>query len=102
MEFLQETYKHCKTIAATGAGAELIRACGSTNGAKDTERKEAVGDEGVIIAGDDQVGKIAGEFIRAIAQHRHWSREKTIDAAALRSGVIGNGEKNKNKVAIRY
>ena len=102
LEFLQETYKHCKTIAATGAGAELIRACGSTNGAKDTERKEAVGDEGVIIAGDDQVGKIAGEFIRAIAQHRHWSREKTIHAAALRSGVIGNGEKNKNKIAIRY
>jgi len=44
LEFLQETYKHCKTIAATGAGAELIRACGSTNRAKDTERKEAVGD----------------------------------------------------------
>src|SRR4029077_18061404 len=63
VEFVQEAFKHCKTIAATGAGAELIRACGSTNGAKVTERKEAVGDEGVIIAGDDQVGKIAGEFI---------------------------------------
>src|SRR4029077_8261060 len=83
LEFLQEAYKHCKTIAATGGGAELVRACGSTNGAKNSERKEAAeNDEGIIIAGDDKTGKIAGEFIKAIAQHRHWNREEKIHAPA--------------------
>src|SRR5262249_27024151 len=28
-----------------------------------------------IVGGDDQSGNIASKFIKAIAQHRHWSRE---------------------------
>ena len=35
-------------------------------------------EEGVIIGQDDQAGKIAGEFIKGIAQHRHWGREKKL------------------------
>ena len=35
---MQEAYKHCKTIAANGAGAELIHACRLTNGAADEQR----------------------------------------------------------------
>jgi len=33
------------------------------------------GDAGLIIGPDAQPGKIATAFIKAIAQHRHWSRE---------------------------
>lgn len=80
LEFLQEAYKHCKTIAANGAGVELIRACNLTNGAATSEpqTKEQSGEEGVIIGGDDQAGKIASQFIKAMAQHRHWSRERKL------------------------
>jgi catalase len=78
LEFVQEAFKHCKTIAANGAGGELIRACSLTNGAttRKAQKKEQGGEEGVIIGGDDRAGVIASEFVKAIAQHRHWSREK--------------------------
>ena len=82
MEFLQEAYKHCKTIAANDAGIELIHACRLANGNSAAETKQAAGEEGIIIASDDQAGKIANEFIKAIAQHRHWSREKKLHPPA--------------------
>ena len=84
LEFVQEAFKHCKTIAANGAGVELIRACNLTNGAAtgEPQTKEQSGEEGVIIGGDDQAGKIASEFIKAMAQHRHWSREKKLHSPA--------------------
>ena len=79
LEFLQEAYKHCKTIAANGAGAELVDACRSANGAAGERGTAERGvEEGVIIGHDDQAGKIAGEFIKGIAQHRHWGREKKL------------------------
>jgi catalase len=79
LEFLQEAFKHCKTIAANGAGAQLLHACRSANGAAAGEGETAergVEEEGIIVGSDDQAGKIAGEFIKGIAQHRHWGREK--------------------------
>jgi catalase len=83
LEFVQEAFKHCKTIAADDAGVELIRACGLTNGAATGKAaKEQSGEEGVIIGRADQSGKIASQFIKAIAQHRHWSREKKLHPPA--------------------
>lgn len=84
LEFVQEAFKHCKTIAANGAGVELIRACSLTNGATvgKAQPKEQRGEEGVIIGRDDQAGNIASEFIKGIAQHRHWSREKKLHPPA--------------------
>ena len=81
LEFVQEAFKHCKTIAANGAGLELIRACRLTNGANGKAKDSPV-EEGVILGRDDQAGKIANEFIKAIAQHRHWSREKKLHSPA--------------------
>jgi catalase len=78
LEFVQEAYKHCKTIAASGAGADLIRACGFANGSEKPQAKEPIDDEGLIVSGNNQVGKIASQFIEAMAQHRHWSREKRL------------------------
>ena len=77
-QFVNEAYKHCKTIAASGAGIALVQACRkSANGAADTKD----GEEGIVINRNGQPGKIASEFIKAIAQHRHWSREKKVQAA---------------------
>jgi catalase len=74
LHFVNEAYKHCKAIAATGAGVDLLEASylGTLKGAG-----EAAGaDAGVIAGRDAKVGSVAKAFIQAIAQHRHWSREK--------------------------
>jgi catalase len=78
LHFINEAYKHCKAIAATGTGVDVLRA--SYIGAVEQGEaafgvKKVVADEGLVTAQDAQAGKAAAEFIKAIAQHRHWSRE---------------------------
>jgi catalase len=78
LHFVQEAYAHCKAIAATGAGVEFLQASALGSeavphlSAADTE----IGTEGgVIVSRDAQIERVSAEFIRAIAQHRHWERE---------------------------
>jgi catalase len=78
LHFIHEAYKHCKAIAATGAGAELLNA--SYLGAQvipelSADGNQMIADDGVIISRDTRVDAVAEEFMKAIAQHRHWSRE---------------------------
>jgi len=78
LHFINEAYKHCKTIAASGAGIELLRA--SSLGADKLPEPNAAGnqiiaDEGVIISRNAQADDVAAKFLQAIAQHRHWGRE---------------------------
>ena len=76
IQFINDAYKHCKTIAASGAAIELMRACRTAaNGEASAQAKDPDSEEGVFINRNGQPGKIANEFIKAIAQHRHWSRE---------------------------
>ncbi len=78
IHFVNEAYKHCKAIAATGAGVDFLRASsiGVTKGSKAAAGGgKVVSDEGVVTGDDAQAGKAAAAFIKAIAQHRHWSRE---------------------------
>jgi catalase len=60
-QFVDEAYRHCKAIAATGEGINFVR---------DTFAGKADGDKAVIL-GDD----VAADFIEAIARHRNWERE---------------------------
>jgi catalase len=78
LHFVNEAFKHCKAIAATGAGAGLLAASylGTLKIAGEAAGKEVTADEGVVVGGDGQAGKVAAAFIDAIAQHRHWGREK--------------------------
>jgi len=69
--FITEAYKHCKAVAATGAGVSLLPV-GKKNG---TPAKAGAVEEGVVAGGDGDVAAVAAEFIRAIASHRAWSRE---------------------------
>ena len=82
--FVKEAYLHCKTIAATDAGIELLSA--AQLGADKTAKRHAEGvrpdesklmapDEGIIIGRGTQTSQVAATFIKAIAQHRHWDRE---------------------------
>nr|MBA3241061.1 catalase [Acidobacteriota bacterium] len=79
IHFVNEAFKHCKAIAATGAGIEVLRAssigAGPKAGQATSVGGRVVSAEGVVTGEDAQAGKAAAEFIKAIAQHRHWSRE---------------------------
>jgi catalase len=75
IHFVNEAYKHCKAIAATGAGVDLLDASYVKTGKTNSDKGAAPKDEGVIIGSDAQASRVATGFIKAIAQHRNWSRE---------------------------
>jgi len=78
LNFINEAYQHCKSLAVTGAGVELLRACYPAL-AKIAEAhgngNNPAADPGIVIINDGLSTKGAAKFIEAIAQHRHWSRE---------------------------
>jgi catalase len=79
IHFVNEAYKHCKAVAATGAGADLLRASYIRMGSDDgtgANKPAAPKDEAVVVGGDEQARKVADAFIKAIANHRNWAREK--------------------------
>ncbi len=63
-QFVDEAFRHCKAIAATGEGVDFV---GDTFAGKDKS------DEAVILEKD--TAKAAKNFIKAIAKHRNWNRE---------------------------
>lgn len=71
IHFINEAYKHCKAIAADGAGADFVylTAAGVKIQNEDKAAKYNLA-AGVLLNGDPN------EFIKAIAQHRFWEREK--------------------------
>jgi catalase len=82
--FVNEAYLHCKTIAATDAGVELLlaghlgqdkTARSHAEGVRQSESKLLITDEGVITGRGAQMSQVAAKFIRAMALHRHWDRE---------------------------
>jgi len=81
--FVKEAYLHCKTIAATGEGIDLLRAAHLasdktavpyTKGVPKNEEEYLVPDEGVI-TGTGPSSRIASKFIKSISLHRHFDRE---------------------------
>ncbi len=68
LHFVNEAYMHCKAIAATGAGVDLLAA--SYLGALQDGAAA-----GVIADRTAKTGSAAKAFVAAIAEHRHWSRE---------------------------
>jgi len=78
VEFVAEAYKHCKAIGATGEGMALLQAAGISTIDREPTRKgrKPSGPLGVVVGQDAAVIGIAREFIQAVAQHRHWGRER--------------------------
>jgi catalase len=78
VEFVKEAYKHCKTLAATGAGGRFVRmAClgQDTADVSEQEGNQKTEDEGLIIGKEHDIRSVASQFINAMARHRHWARE---------------------------
>ncbi|PLC50318.1 catalase HPII [Pollutimonas subterranea] len=65
-EFLQDQYRHCKTILALGGAAQLLSRSGID--------VEAGQDPGLIVAAGDAT-EATQQFIQALAKHRHFERE---------------------------
>ncbi|MED3647073.1 catalase [Halalkalibacterium halodurans] len=76
--FVDEAFKHAKTIGATNEGIELLIAAqvqGITFAGPDSNG-HVVNDLGIItIQTDKDFKPFSDEMIHAIAQHRHWMRE---------------------------
>jgi catalase len=76
--FLNEAYRHCKTIAASGAGVQLLKTAGILRESPDTKASRPSVEAGIVTGADDDAAKIASAFIKGISQHRHWERELAI------------------------
>lgn len=71
IEFVKDAYKHCKAVAATGEGVELLLAADIDVGGKDDS---APADEATVVA--PKMGRgVAARFVAAMGNHRLWSRE---------------------------
>ncbi|MCY7283982.1 MAG: catalase, partial [Cyanobacteria bacterium CAN_BIN43] len=72
LTFINEAFKHCKPIAATAEGVDLLQAADLKGVPLDGS---AVSDEqGVIAARKADASQTAQLFVQAIAQHRYWNR----------------------------
>ncbi|HEX4900095.1 MAG TPA: catalase [Pyrinomonadaceae bacterium] len=75
--FVQEAYKHCKTIAAAGAGVGLLAVwLGDRFSEANTTGKLIAEEQGVVTSRGPVGANLSAAFIKAIAQHRHWEREQ--------------------------
>jgi catalase len=71
VEFVTEAFRHCKPIAATGEGVDLLRACpGVLSGSSESAA------QGVLASRDPASPAIAEQFLSAIAAHRFWDRPR--------------------------
>jgi catalase len=70
-EFINDSFKHCKFIAAEGEGIEVL---GETNAMKD--KKPA--DMGVLAFDSSGNKHLADSFVKALGTHRFWEREEKV------------------------
>jgi len=75
LDFLTEAYEHCKSIAAAGAGIELLHAAGLV---AMEENEIEVLSSGIILGRDADYAGLSAEFISDLQQHRHWEREESM------------------------
>jgi catalase len=83
VHFINEAFKHCKPIGATGDGVDLLVSSGIA-GVNFAESGSAVmTDKGVVTARSPGANsRFNGSFIDAIKEHRHWGREKNMQVPA--------------------
>ncbi len=75
INFINEAFKHCKPIAASGTAVALLQQTSIES--KLSSGKDVMSDQGVVTsqaAPNDEFNKA---FVAAIAMHRHWIREKS-------------------------
>jgi len=77
INFINQAFKHCKAIGATNEAISLLAETNIENvNLADVKSKEVVSDKGVVTSQTGPTSAFNHAFISAIAQHRHWIREK--------------------------
>ena len=80
LHFINEAYKHCKAIATSGHGIELLEKAfvvGVDFAEKDSDK--IMSSKGVITAGlQANAADFFDQFITAIKKHRHWDRQEKV------------------------
>ena len=84
IHFVNETFRHCKPLGATGEGIELFKVANLPDikfaGQESTDK--VVSDKGVVTVMKGDSSSFNDSFIVAIAKHRHWDREKKEQVSA--------------------
>ncbi len=70
LEFIKDTYRHCKPILAVGEATELLASAGAPATLPDGSP-----DPGLVLAGDQNLKRAISAFESALGQHRHFARE---------------------------
>ncbi len=74
VHFLNEAFKHCKPIAADSDALQVLKATYFGRKLPENDSNETALTEGIIIK--DAISPLTEAFIKAIAMHRFWEREK--------------------------
>jgi catalase len=74
IHFLNEAFRHCKAIAADASAIQVLEATYFAKKLPADQSDESILTEGVVVNAD--ADQLASQFIKAIAQHRFWGREK--------------------------
>jgi catalase len=75
IHFVDEAYKHCKAIAATDEGVEVLKAAAINSGSLAGNGHRIQQDQGIVTGqGSADMLQVSQVFIEAIAQHRYWLR----------------------------
>jgi catalase len=74
VHFLNEAFKHCKAIAGDASANQILEATYFSKKLPPDDALETVLREGIVVSGNHKT--LADRFIKAIAQHRFWEREK--------------------------
>jgi catalase len=70
LEFIKDSYRHCKPILAIGAGATLLDNAGAS-----AKLSSGEPDPGVLTFDEGEAAQAVREFVAAVAKHRHFTRE---------------------------
>ncbi|MBA2719178.1 MAG: catalase [Chloroflexi bacterium] len=71
VEFVRDAYRHCKALAATGAGIKLLEAADIPADGKDGNRPA----DAAVAVGERMSRGVIEKFVTALGNHRLWSRE---------------------------
>jgi catalase len=75
IHFVQEAFRHCKTLGAMGAGVQLLAAANlpGIDLANEGAKSKVMSHKGVVSSRSD-IKSAVREFVDAIKQHRHFDR----------------------------
>ncbi|MCW5935917.1 MAG: catalase [Fimbriimonadaceae bacterium] len=81
VHFVNEAFKHCKPVAASGDGVGLLEASNIV-GVSFAEGASLLEDKGVLTTRADSAAELAHALANALGQHRFWQRDRKDEVPA--------------------